>query len=404
MSYLVALSLIGLSGAYYMWAKQRAFGFEGEGRMLHSPPSYHGYYVALAGAGPAVLIWFAAALSRAPGWLTLTLVVLAAIAGGLFASRRLNSEFRARNRVETIAIGVMAFVSFIAVITTFSIFMALIAESLRFFAKVSPFDFLFGLQWSPQTAIRSDQVGASGAFGIAPLLTGTLLVTLIAMATAIPLGLLSAVYLSSYAGPRVHAVVKPVLELLAGVPTVVYGFFALLLVGPAVANASEAVAAMFGVDFRPPAQNALAAGLVMGVMIIPFVSSLSDDVISSIPNSLEEGALAVGARKSEAMVDVILPAAAPGLVGAFLLAISRAIGETMIVVMAASRSANLTGNPLDRVTTITVQIVALLTGDQEFDSAKTLSAFALGLVLFLTTLAINVVALIVVKRYRTRYD
>ena len=298
----------------------------------------------------------------------------------------------------------MAGVSFLAVITTFSIFVALVAESLRFFAKVPVSDFLFGLQWSPQTAIRADQVGASGAFGAVPLLSGTLLVTAVAMLTAVPLGILSAVYLSEYASKRVHAIVKPVLELLAGVPTVVYGFFALLVVGPAVADAASYVAGLFGQAYRPPAQNALAAGLVMGVMIIPFVSSLSDDVISSIPRNLEEGALAIGARKSETIIDIILPAAAPGLVGAFLLAISRAVGETMIVVMAASRSANLTGNPFERVTTITVQIVALLTGDQEFDSPKTLSAFALGLVLFLTTLAINIVALMVVKRYRTRYE
>lgn len=404
MSLWIALCILGMSGAGYSFAFRKAKAHEVDGAVLHSGPSYHGYLVVFASAAPALLAWITASHSGLTGMALFGCVVVAGLLGPVALFTRLGPEFRARNRVETVVIWIMAAISFIAVITTFSIFLALVAESLRFFAKVSPLDFLFGLQWSPQTAIRSDQVGASGSFGAVPLLTGTLLVTCIAMITAIPLGVLSAVYLSEYANPRVHAFVKPVLELLAGVPTVVYGFFALLLVGPAIANGSEFIASTFGIDYRPPAQNALAAGLVMGIMIIPFVSSLSDDVISSIPRSLEEGALAVGARKSEAIINVILPAAAPGLVGAFLLAISRAIGETMIVVMAASRSANLTGNPFERVTTITVQIVALLTGDQEFDSAKTLSAFALGLVLFLTTLAINVVALMVVKRYRTRYD
>lgn len=404
MSVWIALCVLGLGGFGYVYGARRAKAHESSGHILHSAPSYHGYLLILASAAPALIVWSIAVYFGLSGWVTLFAVLLAGLVGPLALYTRLGPDFRARNRVETIMVTLMALVSFLAVVTTFSIFIALVAESLRFFAKVSPIDFLFGLQWSPQTAIRSDQVGASGSFGAVPLLTGTLLVTFIAMLTAIPLGVLSAVYLSEYADERVHAFVKPVLELLAGVPTVVYGFFALLLVGPAVANGAEAIASLLGMDYRPPAQNALAAGLVMGVMIIPFVSSLSDDVISSIPRNLEEGALAVGARKSEAILSVILPAAAPGLVGAFLLAISRAIGETMIVVMAASRSANLTGDPLERVTTITVQIVALLTGDQEFDSAKTLSAFALGLVLFLTTLAINVVALMVVKRYRTRYD
>ena len=404
MSYFVVFVLIILSGCYFLFARSTALSAEKNGQILHSAPSYHGYYLALAATGPAIVVWIGASLLNASGLLVLSLVILTAVISGFFASSRIKAGFQARNNVESWAIGAMAFVSFLAVITTFSIFLALIAESVRFFAKVPLQDFLFGLKWSPQTAIRADQIGASGAFGIIPLLTGTMLVTLIAMLTAIPLGLFAAIYLTAYASPRVHAVVKPVLELLAGVPTVVYGFFALLIVGPLVADGAQFVGAALGIEINPPAQNALAAGLVMGVMIIPFVSSLSDDVISSIPGSLEEGALAVGARKSEAVTDVILPAAAPGLVGAFLLAVSRAIGETMIVVMAASRSANLTFNPLERVTTITVQIVALLTGDQEFDSAKTLSAFALGLVLFLSTLAINVVALFIVKKYRTRYD
>ena len=399
-----AILLLCFAGGMFVWARRRALKVHADVGTLHSPPSYHGYYAVFVGAGPALLGWLLAAWLGFPGWAVLLMTGAAGLVGIWFAHVRDTVSFRARNRVERVVTAFMAGVSFLAVITTFSIFVALVAESLRFFAKVPVSDFLFGLQWSPQTAIRADQVGASGAFGAVPLLTGTLLVTAVAMLTAVPLGILSAVYLSEYASKRVHAIVKPVLELLAGVPTVVYGFFALLVVGPAVADAASYVAGLFGQAYRPPAQNALAAGLVMGVMIIPFVSSLSDDVISSIPRNLEEGALAIGARKSETIIDIILPAAAPGLVGAFLLAISRAVGETMIVVMAASRSANLTGNPFERVTTITVQIVALLTGDQEFDSPKTLSAFALGLVLFLTTLAINIVALMVVKRYRTRYE
>ena len=398
------LLLLLFAGGYFMWARGRALKVHGSGTILHSPASYHGYFAVFVGAGPALFGWLVSAWLGFPGWVVLAITGLGGLSGLWLARIRDTAGFRARNRVELVVEYSMAAVSFLAVVTTFSIFIALVAESFRFFAKVPVTDFLFGLQWSPQTAIREGQVGATGAFGAIPLLTGTLLVTFVAMLTAVPLGILSAVYLSEYASKRVHAIAKPVLELLAGVPTVVYGFFALLIVGPAVADGASYVAGLFGQTYRPPAQNALSAGLVMGVMIIPFVSSLSDDVISSIPRNLEEGALAVGARKSETIIDVILPAAAPGLVGAFLLAVSRAIGETMIVVMATSRSANLTGNPLERVTTITVQIVALLTGDQEFDSPKTLSAFALGLVLFLTTLAINIVALMVVKRYRTRYD
>jgi phosphate transport system permease protein len=400
----VFICLLLAWGATYLWASGRASKAGRLGSVLHSSPSYHGYFAVLAAAGPALLAWVIMELAGAADILVLAATLFSGAMGIWFARSRHISSFRARNRVEQIVEYLMAFVSFIAVITTFSIFIALVAESVRFFSQVPVWDFLFGLQWSPQTAIREGQIGAQGAFGAIPLLAGTLLVTLVAMATAVPLGVLSAIYLSEYAGKRVHTLVKPVLELLAGVPTVVYGFFALLVVGPAVADGTYFVTRLLGHPYRPPAQNALAAGLVMGVMIIPFISSLADDIISAIPRSLEEGALAVGARKSEAIMDVILPAAAPGLVGAFLLAISRAIGETMIVVMAASRSANLTGNPFERVTTITVQIVALLTGDQEFDSPKTLSAFALGLVLFLTTLAINIVALMVVKRYRTRYD
>jgi len=263
---------------------------------------------------------------------------------------------------------------------------------------VSPSEFLFGLHWSPQTALRVDQVGSSGSFGAVPIFAGTLLITAIAMAVAGPVGLMSAIYMTFYAGSRVRAFAKPLLEVLAGVPTVVYGFFAALAVGPTVREVGTAL------GLSVASESAMAAGLIMGVMIIPFVSSLSDDAITAVPESLRDGSLGLGATRSETIRHVILPAALPGIVSALLLAISRAIGETMIVVMAAGLAANLTANPLEAVTTVTVQIVTLLTGDQEFDSAKTLSAFALGLVLFCVTLCFNLIALFVVRRFREQYE
>jgi phosphate transport system permease protein len=259
-------------------------------------------------------------------------------------------------------------------------------------------EFFFGIEWSPQTALRADQVGASGAFGAVPVFAGTLLITAIAMIVSVPIGLMSAIYLSEYATSRMRDVIKPLLEILAGVPTVVYGVFAALTIAPAVRGFGEPL----GLDVS--SESALAAGLVMGVMIIPFVSSLSDDAINAVPRSLREGSLGLGATPSETIRLVVLPAALPGIVGAVLLALSRAVGETMIVVMAAGLAANLTANPLSAVTTVTAQIVNLLTGDQEFESAKTLAAFALGLTLFLVTLALNVVALATVRRYREQYE
>ena len=282
--------------------------------------------------------------------------------------------------------------------TTIGIVASLLFEALRFFAQVSVSEFLFGLEWSPQTAIRADQVGGSGSFGAVPLFTGTLLISLIALIVAVPVGLFSAIYLAEYAHAQVRTWVKPTLEILAGIPTVVYGFFAALVVAPWLRGAGEG----FSVDIS--SESALAAGLVMGVMIIPFISSLSDDVITAVPQAMREGALGLGATKSETIRNVLLPAALPGIMGSILLAASRAIGETMIVVMAAGLAANLTANPLEAVTTVTVQIVTLLTGDQEFDSAKTLAAFALGLALFITTLGLNVLAHHIVKKYREQYD
>ena len=285
----------------------------------------------------------------------------------------------------------------LAIFTTVGIVLSVLFESLRFFQQVPLTDFLFGLTWSPQTAIRDDQIGSSGAFGAVPLFAGTLLITVIALSVAVPFGLLAAVYLSEYAGRKIRAVAKPTLEILAGIPTVVYGFFAALTVGPAVRDAAQ----FFGLEAT--AESALATGLVMGVMILPFVSSLSDDVINAVPQSLRNGSFGLGATPSETIRRVILPAAFPGIVGGVLLAASRAIGETMIVVMAAGLAANLTANPLESVTTVTVQIVTLLVGDQEFDSPKTLAAFALGLMLFLATLLLNIVALRIARKYKEQY-
>jgi phosphate transport system permease protein len=316
----------------------------------------------------------------------------------MWAYRRVRADFRARNRVEkTIELMLIA-ASCVAILTTIGIFLSVFVEALRFFRQISLLEFLFGTTWSPQTAIREGQVGASGAFGAVPLFTGTLLISALAMLVAVPVGLMSAIYLSEYASRRFRAYAKPLLEILAGIPTVVYGYFAALTVAPLLRGLGERI----GLDVA--SESALGAGLVMGIMIIPFVSSLSDDVINAVPQALRDGSYGLGATRSETIRNVVLPAALPGIVGAVLLAVSRAIGETMIVVMAAGLAANLTANPLEAVTTVTVQIVMLLTGDQEFDSAKTLAAFALGLVLFVVTLALNVIALRVVRRYREQYE
>jgi phosphate transport system permease protein len=300
--------------------------------------------------------------------------------------------------VERMVMGLLISCSTVAVLTTIGIVLSLVFESIQFFRKVPVTDFLFGLQWSPQTAIRPDQVGASGAFGAIPLLVGTILISAIALSVSGPVGLYSAIYIAEYGSPRFRVLVKPALEILAGIPTVVYGFFAALFVAPLLRQGGESI------GLSVSSESALAAGLVMGVMTIPFVSSITDDAITAVPSALKEGALGMGATRSEMIRQVVLPAALPGIAGGMLLAASRVIGETMIVVMAAGLTANLTLNPLEAVTTVTVQIVTLLTGDQEFDSAKTLSAFALGLLLFIVTLVLNVIALRIVKTYQEQYD
>jgi len=331
--------------------------------------------------------------------LALTVVVLAVGVIGLLVVRaRIRPDLRARNDYERVIEWALFACSAVAVLTTLGIVLSIVFEATRFFTMVPVTEFVFGSNWSPQMAIRADQVGSSGAFGAVPLFVGTLLISFIAMVVAVPVGLFSAIYLAEYAPSRLRGIVKPLLEVLAGVPTVVYGFFAVTTVGPALRVAGESL------GLPVAGESALAAGLVMGIMIIPFVSSLADDMITAVPQSLRDGAYALGATRSETIRQVVLRAALPGIVGGVLLAISRAIGETMIVVMAAGLAANMTINPLEAVTTVTVQIVTLLVGDQEFDSPKTLAAFALGLMLFLVTLMLNVIALYVVRKYREQYE
>ena len=476
MIWLFLLVLAAVSGAAYYGGRRLATR-RGQGVQSHSRPGQHGAYALIWAAAPALLVIFLAVMfsgtvehrllvsgapdavaalepfrrdaffadailvghgqpalqiwpqdlaelmpaearraARIEGALNLgalVLAVLGAALGGLFVFARIRPDLRARNRVEGWIFGLLAACAAVAVLTTIGIIASLVWDALRFFQSVPVTEFLFGIKWSPQMAIRADQVGSTGAFGAVPLFAGTFLIMLIAMTVAGPVGLFSAIYLSEYAGPTTRAVIKPVLEVLAGVPTVVYGFFAALSVGPFLRVAFNELGGLMvggpldGIgQYLMLVQNqmALTAGAVMGIMLIPFVSSLSDDIINAVPQSLRDGSYAMGATQSETVTKVLLPAALPGIAGAFLLAVSRAVGETMIVTMAAGLAANLTLNPLDTVTTVTVQIVTLLTGDQEFNSPKTLSAFGLGLTLFLVTLLLNVIAQHIVRTYREQYD
>ena len=453
------LALLGLSSASYYFGWKRSLALaNGATRNLHSLPGYYGLYTALWAAVPALLLfalWGAVegivitsivqnelpsemrqqsperlnlilndiknlatgnittgapqpairaaaarynSLQRTSSYALAVAMALVAITSGGFAWRSIHPTKRARNAVENTVMVFLMVSSTIAILTTVGIVFSVLFESMRFFAAVPVSEFLFGLDWSPQIAIRADQVGSTGAFGAVPLFTGTLLITVIAMLVAVPIGLMSAIYLSEYATKRIRAVTKPLLEILAGIPTVVYGFFAALTAAPFIRDLGQSL------GLSVASESALAAGAVMGVMIIPFVSSLSDDVINAVPQAMRDGAYALGSTQSETIRKVLIPAALPGIVGGILLAVSRAVGETMIVVMAAGLAANLTANPLQAVTTVTVQIVTLLTGDQEFDSPKTLAAFALGLVLFTVTLVLNIIALHIVRKYREQYE
>lgn len=453
------LTILLLSVVAFFTGRATAMHFPlAPGARAHSVPNYHGAFVAIWVGGPAlilVLLWLAlrgsvidgmllralpealtaghgaartdlllaeihivaagkmvlaprpeiaAAAEQLNRWtgiarIAMVVVVLATMLLGAFVARaRLTPRFRARVRVEAMLSGFMVLCALLAVLATLAIVVSLAYEAWAFFQFVSPREFFLGLKWEPQIALRADQIAGVGAFGAVPLFVGTLLIATIAMAVAVPIGLYSAIYLVEYASDRLRGVVKPALEILAGVPTVVYGFFAVLTVAPAVTRAGSAL----GIATSP--NSALAAGAVMGVMIIPFISSLSDDALRAVPRDLRDGSLAMGATRAETMIHVLLPAALPGIMGGVLLGFSRAIGETMIVVMAAGLIASMTFNPLASVTTVTVQIVTMLVGDTEFNSPKTLAAFALGLVLFVATLCINIVALAITRRYRAHYE
>jgi phosphate transport system permease protein len=386
--YIFFLLLFSLAGAAYFMGRQRAFSLANGTTALHSLPSYHGLLLGTAALLVGLFV-YASLIQPFPQiapWAAL-------IAGGASAFAfysNISPDFRARNLFERLTLSILLACSAIAILTTVGIVLSVLFETGRFFREVSIFEFFFGTTWAP--------TANPPKFGFVPLLAGTLLIMVIAMCVAGPLGLLSAIYMAEYASPKARAFFKPVLEMLTGIPTVVLGFFAALTVAPLIRRAGEALG--LGVA----SESALAAGIVMGMMLIPVISSLSDDVINAVPQSLRDGSYAMGATKSETIRKVILPSALPGIVSAFILAISRALGETMIVVMAAGLAANLTANPLASVTTITVQIAMLLVGDHEFDSAKTLAAFALGFVLFIFTLILNFVALRVVQKYKEQYD
>ena len=290
--------------------------------------------------------------------------------------------------------------STVAVLTTVGIILSMLGETIHFFSDVNPLTFFFGTVWDPRFAAAGSS-GSEGQFGLIPLLMGTLYIALVSMLFAVPVGLMAAVYMGEYASNRVRSTVKPLLELLAGIPTIVYGIFAVVTLGPFFRDLSVALSGGFAFI---QAQSVFTAGLVMGVMLIPVVSSLSDDVITAVPRAMRDGSLALGATRSETIRKVILPAALPGIVGALLLTASRAIGETMIVVLAAGVAARINFNPFEAMTTITVKIVNQLTGDLEFNSPQTLVAFALGLTLFTLTLGMNVYALYIVRKYREQYE
>ncbi|MFQ3786914.1 phosphate ABC transporter permease subunit PstC [Halomonas sp. A29] len=326
----------------------------------------------------------------------IAVMAVLAVVGLTTARRRISPPLRARNHIERVITALLALSSGVAILTTVGIVLSLIGEAINFFRFVSPAEFFLGTVWNPR--FSTSGTGGQGQFGLLPLLWGTLMVSAIALLVAIPLGLMTAIYMAEYAPPWLRNVAKPIIEVLAGIPTIVYGFFALIVIGPFLSGLGD----LIGINIRTT--SALTAGLVMGIMIIPFVSSLSDDIITQVPKSLRDGALGLGATKSEMIRQVVLPAALPGIVGAFLLAASRAIGETMIVVLAAGNNPVLHANPLEAISTITVTIVNQLTGDMDFSSPQSLVAFALGLTLFVITLGLNVIALVVVRKYRQQYE
>ncbi|WP_294929132.1 phosphate ABC transporter permease subunit PstC [uncultured Paracoccus sp.] len=325
-------------------------------------------------------------------WAMTGVVLLLAVGGLVLGHRQSQPQTRARNLVERFVKAALITCSSIAILTTAGIVLSMVFESAQFFRQYAWTDFFFGTTWSPR-------FGGGSQLGILPLLWGTLYISAIALVVAVPIGLFAAIYMSEYASNRVRSFVKPTIEVLAGIPTIVYGLFALMTVGPML---RDWFAQPLGLGSS--GSSVMTAGLVMGIMLIPFVSSLSDDIINAVPQSLRDGALGLGSTQSETVRKVVLPAALPGIVGAVLLAASRAIGETMIVVMGAGAAAKMDLNPFEAMTTITVKIVSQLTGDTDFNSAETLVAFALGLSLFVITLILNIVALYVVRKYREQYE
>lgn len=401
--------LVPLALAAYLLGRRKAAGVRANGIVMNSQPGQYGWYTvvwatfpALAVAIVAVLLHLAGVFTAPPAMILAGALATAAV-GLLAAVRAIKPELRARDLTERVIRWLLLVASLISIVTTLGIIVSILFESIHFFRLVSFWEFITGSEWSPDAAFiggagRAGEQVAEPKFGSVPLFAGTFMITAIAMAVAVPIGLLSAIYMSEYASHQVRGAAKPALEVLAGIPTVVYGFFAAVTVAPLVVDAAAAL----GLDASY--NNALAPGVVMGVMIIPFISSLSDDVINALPQNLREGSYALGATKSETVKNILLPAALPGVVSAFLLGVSRALGETMIVVMAAGLRPNLTWNPLQDMTTVTVRIVDALVGDQEFDSPETLSAFALGLVLFVVTLALNVISTIMVRKFRQQYE
>lgn len=407
---LLIAALTPLGFLAYRLGRGKALTTVASGIRMHSRPQQYGWYSVVWMGIPALGVAIAAALLSLFGVIAPAreLVLIVSIAVGLmgfaYGLRAIAPEVRARNALDNVVRYLLLSAALISIITTVSIVLSVLFEAMRFFREVSVWEFVTGTVWSPgdtflESAGRGDEVGeGTSFFGSVPLFAGTFMVTGIAMATALPIGLLSAIFMSEYATPRQRGIAKPVLEILAGIPTVVYGFFAAVTVTPIIVD----IANFFGLEASY--SNILSPGIVMGIMIIPFISSLSDDVINSIPQSLREGAYALGTTHSETIKKVILPAALPGVISAFLLGVSRALGETMIVVMAAGVRPNLTWNPLEDMTTVTVSIVYSLTGDLAFDSPMTLSAFALGLVLFTVTLLLNLVSTYLVRRFKQKYD
>ena len=363
---------------------------------------YHAYYAATATliGGLFVLFLLTVLAQLDEIWQHPLLILLALVfvaVGAIYHSYNLLNK-RARHGFERLAMLFLQMSACLAILITVGIVVAVTAESIHFFQLVPIEEFLFGIKWSPQATINDGQANYIGSFGLVPVMAGTLLITFIAMLFATPIGLASAIYLSEFASTKTRTRIKPAIELLAGVPTVVYGFFAVVTLSPLLRDLGSSLGQNIA------GESALLAGIVMGIMLIPFITSLAEDALFAVPDSMRQGALALGATRYEVAAQVIFPAALSGIVAGLLLAISRAIGETMIVVMAAGIAAKLTINPLEAVTTVTVQIVSLITGDQSFDDPKTLAAFALGLSLFLITLLMNIIALLVVRRFREHYE